>query len=111
VFLFVGEHLHLIAEPSVRTYLVGAQAKRAGLDWKSILFESFGLSEVYTAVAKIMDELRIGEDGVRAFYEATGMSRATFFRIRAEIVALMSGRPIEAKKQRRRTSSLIAMDQ
>ena len=108
VFDFIGSHLHLIAGPSMRNYIVGAQAKRAGLDWKAILFETFGLSEEYTAVARIMDGPLSGEDRVRAFHDATGMSRATFFRIKGEVEALKSGRPIKEGKQRNRGLSVIS---
>ncbi len=100
VYEFIADHLHLIAEPSMRNYLVGAQAKRAGLDWRAILFETFGLSEQHTAAHKIMNDPRLtGEERVRAFERSTGLSRATFFRIQGELKGLKAGIPIRVRKR------------
>jgi len=100
VFEFIGDHLHLIAEPSMRNYLVGAQARRGNLDWRAILFETFGLTEQHLVVHRIMNDPRLnGEERVREFERATGMSRATFFRIQGELKGLKVGVPIEKKKR------------
>jgi len=99
VYEFIGEHMHLIAEPSMRNYLVGAQARRARLDWRAILFETFGLSDQHTVVHRIMNDPKLnGDDRIREFERATGMSRATFFRLQGELKGLKSGVPIERRR-------------
>src|SRR5207249_3818093 len=37
IFDFIGERLHLIAEPLMRAYVGAHELKRAGLDWRRIL--------------------------------------------------------------------------
>jgi len=99
VYEFLGNHLHLIAEPSMRFYIVGAQARRAGLDWRDILFQTFGLTEQHTVVHRIMNDPRLdGEERVGEFKRATGMSRATFFRFQDQLKGLKAGIPIKRRK-------------
>jgi hypothetical protein len=101
VYTFLGTHLHLIAEPSMRYYLVGAQAKRAGLDWQGILFETFGLSEQHAVVHEIMSDPRLnGEHRIAEFTRATGMSRATYFRLQGELKGLEAGVPTRKRMRR-----------
>jgi hypothetical protein len=100
VYEFIGAHLHLIAEPSMRNYIVGAQAQRAGLDWESILFETFGLGRHHAVVYKIINDAALhGEARVVEFQRVTGMSRATFFRVQGELKDLKEGTPIKLRRR------------
>ena len=37
IYEWFGENLHLVKEPSMRTYLRAAELKRAGMDWMDIV--------------------------------------------------------------------------
>lgn len=100
VFEFIGRNLHLIAEPSMRHYIVGAQLKRSGkLDWQAALFETFGLGDDQLAVAKILaDPSLVGERAALAFMSKTKGSRATFYRIKKELELLAQGVPLKRRR-------------
>jgi hypothetical protein len=49
---FLAEHLHLLAQPSLRTYVLAWEQKRAGLDWRAFVL-SRGLKGLARAVARL----------------------------------------------------------
>ena len=81
VFDFVAENLHLIDEPSMRHYVIGQELKTAGFDWKSRLRERWQVDPKTVLVAKLKADPSYAteQDRVRAFTEAGGGSRATYF--------------------------------
>lgn len=93
VIAFVGEHLHLVREPSFRFYVQLAQLRESKLDWQSIglrLLENQNSREEIVVQKLIddtsFDQIRGGEAArVSAFIELTKMSRAKYFRIKGEL--------------------------
>jgi len=81
VFDYLGEHLHLLVQPS-RHYLAALELKRAGLDWKGLV-----LSRFLTGKSLIVAQLKASpaysseEERVQAFIAGTGASRATYFNL------------------------------
>jgi hypothetical protein len=68
-------------------------------DWKAILFETFGLTQQHIVVYRIMNDPRLqGEARIRAFEAATGMSRATYFRLQNELKGLRDGAPLARRR-------------
>jgi hypothetical protein len=80
LYRWFGEHLHLIAEPSLRHYMRAAELKRAGLDWTQGL-KLAGRSERTRLVARLKADASYGseEARARAFVALGGGCRATYF--------------------------------
>ncbi len=81
IFDFVADHLHLIAQHSLRTYCHAWELKRADLDWRQgVLCRC--LTGVALAVAKLKaDPAFASEDErVRAFVQSGAGCRASYFR-------------------------------
>jgi hypothetical protein len=80
VFDLVGAYLHLIARPSLRTYVLAYERKVAGLDWHSAVLGRC-LSGAALAVAKLKADpsYPTEEDRVRAFVASGAGCRATYF--------------------------------
>jgi hypothetical protein len=80
VFDLVGDYLHLVHRPSLRTYVLAYERKIAGLDWRSAVLGRC-LSGVALAVAKLKSDssYRREEDRVRAFVASGAGCRATYF--------------------------------
>jgi hypothetical protein len=78
---FIAENLHLIADPSMRHYVIGQELKEAGFDWKSRLKERWQVDPKTILVAKLKADPSFAteEDRVRAFAQAGGGNRATYF--------------------------------
>lgn len=80
VFGFIGQHLHLISEPSMRHYVLASEQKRAGLDWRGGLLKRW-LSGSTLDVARLLADGRYKteEERVEAFQRLTGHARSTYF--------------------------------
>jgi hypothetical protein len=80
VFDFVGDHLHLMERPSLRTYVRAWELKQAGLDWRQGV-----LCRCVTGLALEVARLKADpaypseEDRVRAFVASDAGCRATYF--------------------------------
>lgn len=82
IYEFVGEHLHLISEPSARHYITAEHVRKAKLDWQSALYETWGLTEDVIVAAKLLADASLTqEQRCRAFIRRTKKSRPTYFRI------------------------------
>lgn len=87
IFSFIGQHLHLVTEPSMRDYVNAASVKQAGMDWKAALLQTWDLSPREMLVAQLRWDKSFNseEERVRAFTKQLqgqrGASRATYFRI------------------------------
>src|SRR5207249_952787 len=77
---FVAEHLHLIPRHSLRTYVLGSEQKRAGLDWRSCILARC-LTGPALAVARLKADpaYRTEAERVAAFVRAGVGCRATYF--------------------------------
>lgn len=80
IFDFVAQHLHLIGQHSLRTYVLAWELKQAGLDWSQSI-----LARVLTGTALVVAKLRgdssfgTEEDRVSAFVALGAGCRATYF--------------------------------
>lgn len=83
VYDFVGSHIHMIAEASMRDYVNASSAKQAGLDWQEALMTTWGFTEKERLAARLkMDPAFTTEQQrVAAFKACGGGSRATYFRV------------------------------
>jgi hypothetical protein len=81
IFDFVADHLHLMAQHSLRTYGHAWELKRAKLDWRQGV-----LCRCLTGVALAVAKLRANPDfaseaeRVRAFVQSGAGCRASYFR-------------------------------
>jgi hypothetical protein len=80
VFDFVGNHLHLMAQHSFRTYVTAFERKKAELPWQSAVLDRC-LSGTTLEVAKLRADPRFKteEERVRAFIQSGFGCRATYF--------------------------------
>ena len=82
VYDFIQDHLHMIAEPSMRHYKKGSQLRRAGRsDWQERLLEICGVDAKARAVVALMMDPDIGGENRRAaaFEERGFGNRDTYF--------------------------------
>jgi hypothetical protein len=87
VYEFIGQHLDLIHEPSMRLYVNAEKMKKAGLDWRKAFLSSIELKPEQQLVARLLSDERYGSEDARVaeFKRETGLSRATYFRIKASL--------------------------
>jgi hypothetical protein len=80
IFDFVGEHLHLVKRPSLRTYVLAWEQKRAGLNWQELVLGRC-LSGKLRMVARLKADPRYRSeaDRVQEFIRSGGGCRATYF--------------------------------
>ena len=80
MFDFVAAHLHWSGQPSLRTYVLAWELKKAGLHWRQAVL-SRCLTGVALEVAKLKSDSSFAseEDRVRAFVAAGLGCRATYF--------------------------------
>ena len=90
IFIFIGQHLSIVAEPSIRHYRNAKRLKDAGMNWREVLVESFGLSEIEALVLKLIagtadgQSISYNEQAVR-FSAISGKSERTYWRIKADL--------------------------
>jgi hypothetical protein len=83
IYDFIGRHLDLIAEPSMRDYLNARTIKQAGMDWRTALLETWGLNEQAILFLRLRWDKALAreKDRAAAFTERGGGSRSTYFRL------------------------------
>lgn len=89
IYGFIGGILPLLTEISMRHYCKGSQLRRAGLsDWRTSLLQMVLPDSRMACVAALQDErmLRSEEQRVERFIASTGCGRATYFRMKAELI-------------------------
>lgn len=80
IFDFVADHLHLMSRPSLRTYVLAWELKRAGLDWRqSVLGRCLTGTALEVARLKANPSYATEEERVRAFVASGAGCRATYF--------------------------------
>jgi len=81
IFDFVAEHLHLMAQHSLRTYQHAAELKAAGMDWRNVVL-SRCLTGAALEVAKLKASPKFASEAerVRAFVQSGAGCRASYFR-------------------------------
>jgi hypothetical protein len=80
IFDFVANHLHLIAQHSLRTYRHAWELKQAGLDWRQAVLCRY-LTGTALVVAGLKADRAFASDAarVRAFVQSAAGCRATYF--------------------------------
>jgi hypothetical protein len=80
VFDFVGRRPHLMAQPSLRTYLHAWELKQAGLNWRQGVLSRF-VTGVALAVAQLKANPHFTSEAqrVQAFVQSGAGCRATYF--------------------------------
>jgi hypothetical protein len=80
IFDFVADYLHLIEQPSLRSYVTAWERKQAGLAWQKAILDRC-LSGPAAEVAKLHSDPQYAneEERVRAFIKAGLGCRATYF--------------------------------
>ena len=80
VFDFVGAHLHVTGQHSLRTYVLAWELKKAGLDWRQgVLSRCLAGAALAVAKLKANPTFASEEQRVRAFVTAGLGCRATYF--------------------------------
>ena len=81
IYDFIGEHLHLIDEPSMRDYCSAWEIKRFCQDWRPILLQRWGVTGTRLLVAQLKADPSYAseEERVRTFVQKSGGCRATYF--------------------------------
>ena len=87
IYDYLGERLHMLENPSARTYLKAWERKQAGGDWKKLITDVFCHSNAVLVVQALETDLdcEVVDDRVRKFIDQTGLSRATYFNIKREL--------------------------
>ncbi len=85
VYNFIGEHLPLIREPSMRMYRTASQLK--SMDWKGMLLESFKLKkESWITILKLKEAVHLSENQkAKEFAIQTGLDERTYWRIKSDL--------------------------
>ncbi len=86
IYDFIGEHLGLIKDPSIRFYRTSLNLKAAGMPWKEALIESFGLTDKEMLVLKLWKDRSLSNhQRATLFAQELNLSRRTYFRIKADL--------------------------
>jgi len=81
IFDFVADHLHLMAQHSLRTYFHAWELKQAGLNWRQgVLGRCLTGAALEVAKLKADPTLASEDERVRAFVQAGAGCRASYFR-------------------------------
>lgn len=89
VYEFVGRHLHLVSHVSMRWYAKAARLREAGFtNWQESLLQMMCGDRTLAIVASVVSDPALGTEGERiaAFQSSTGLSRATYFRLKKRLV-------------------------
>lgn len=88
VYEFVGRHLSLVPTVSMRWYAKGQRLRQAGFDdWQTSLLQMMCGDRALAVVAGLLADPSLASEKVRvqAFGRATGMSRASYFRLKRKL--------------------------
>jgi hypothetical protein len=110
VYEFIGQHLDLIATPSMRQYAIAVTLKKKNRDWKHHLRETWGMDEKLIALLKILDDPTVQERGEveREWTRQTGSSKPTYYRyvqkLPASLLEKINEKPKKPKAQHKPSS-------
>jgi hypothetical protein len=82
VYDFIGKHLSLIGQPSIRQYRQAVTIKNQGLDWKKYLFQTWQADPKMVAMIDVLNDPTIKDKGQmeEEWIRRAGSSRPTYFR-------------------------------
>ena len=110
VYEFIGQHLDLIATPSLRQYAIAVTLKKKDRDWKQYLRETWGMDEKLIALLKILDDPTVQNRGEveREWTRQIGSSKPTYYRyvqkLPASLLEKINGKPKKPKAERKPSS-------
>ncbi len=78
---FIGNHLGLIAEPSLRDYELAASRKSMGRDWRRFLWSRWATDPALVALLELLPAATTRGQLERVWMERMKASRATFHRM------------------------------
>ena len=90
VYDFLGRVIPYVRALSMRHYWKGSQLRRAGLaDWRTSLLQMIFPDPRIASVFRLQHEfaLRTEQERVDRFVAETGYSRATYYRVKAQLTA------------------------
>lgn len=87
IYDYLGERLHMLDNPSARTYLKAWERKEAGGDWKKLISDVLCYNNATLLVQSLESDPKCPavDDRVCKFIGQTGLSRATYFNIKREL--------------------------
>lgn len=91
VYEFLASIMSFVPAVSMRHYCKGSQLRRAGLtDWRASLMQMVIADPRAACVIAVQHDAALGSERERVnrFVTATGCSRATYFRIKASVMAI-----------------------
>lgn len=82
IYDWIGEHLNLIHEPDMRSYVNAKELKNAGIDWREGLMHRWELKDNQAAILRIEEEMPEASTHERAKeFQKRGLGgRATYYR-------------------------------
>jgi hypothetical protein len=86
VYNFIGVNLGIISEPSIRHYRNAIKLKNAGMDWTSVLIESFGLTDNQMMVLKLCKDCSLSHNQrAEIFAKELSLSARTYWRVKVDL--------------------------
>lgn len=87
IYNFIGRHLDLIPDLSMRDYAKANELRNAGLDWKAYLIKRWIKDEFTTQVLLLLSDssYKTEKERVAEFIERTGACRATYYNVKRRL--------------------------
>lgn len=86
IYDYIGERIDDILQLSLRMFVISKKLKSLGMDWRSTLLASYGLSEderIYLDVSRLSD---LSENAkAKLFAERSGRTERTFWRLKRKL--------------------------
>ena len=92
VYEFIGQHLHRIIALSMRHYVESTELKKAGLDWKQALLETWEVDHRIRVLIQLTEDSQLtSSERVEIFQRETGASLRTYFYLQSQIRKVRAG--------------------
>ncbi len=87
VFDFIGENLHLIKKPSMRSYVLASEQKKANLPWRESLLQRWLSGKAYEVARLLLDDSYQTEaERVIEYTRRTGGKSSDYYNHKAKIL-------------------------
>jgi hypothetical protein len=101
VYAYIGDHLDTIGRHSLRSYVIAADLKRLGLDWKAALMESWTSDPAHGSPAERLVKQLLADtsyktdaERIKAFMaHPDGRKRRTWFNVKKRLGGRGNGKP------------------
>lgn len=87
IYDFFWEHLGVISAPSMREYILANEEKKSGLDWRSSLYDCWGIDQDLLLIYILQLEGAFSTQGelVKAWMKETKKCQATFYNLKKNV--------------------------